>query len=540
MNKLINRPAEQRLLGACLTSADVIDQIIDKVAPGDFSDPRAGAIFSAIARVATRGKVNPTLVVEELRTSTELEEVGGDKTIIWLAGYNGTKDEALEAAKVIRDLARRRDQAHAARAAASTIENGGDAVIEIATLNEISNNSDDDGWTDLAPIVEAIINGTHRRLEPTILTTSGGNSMIYPSRLNIIMGAPESMKSWTAKYACVQTMMTGHPVVYVDCEESDGITCAERIYAIALGQGISKETLRTWLEGPELEDGTRDRGKRLFYYRAENNGIDGRARSQILRIVRNQKVPFVVLDGFAAAMASHNPPLEEDKARDVNMYLSGNIWPIVNAGAGVLVVDHIAKSSGGVGNTAFQQRGPRGSGAKLAAVSGVALQASVVIAGSSWTPGRVEIYVSKDRPGRVKIVQRNNKRLAGVLVSTPTNDGGIEITKLELLTPEEVATQQAEKRWDLIAAEKVSKLLSEVGRAMSKSEIKETLNDDRKRNGGSGWRAETMVKAIEFLANNNWVRIEKEGRNELIARLADYKADYGDIHCDERPMENPF
>lgn len=540
MSNLVNRPAEHRLLGACLTNNDVIDQIIDKVAPGDFADPRTGAIFSAIARVATRGKVTPALVVEELRTSTELTEVGGDKAITWLAGYNGTTDEALEAAKIIRDLARRRDQAHAARAAAQTIENGGDAVVEIATLNEMSNNSDDDGWTDLAPIVEAIINGTHRRLEPTILKTTGGNALIYPNRLNIIMGAPESMKSWASKYACVQQMMEGKPVVYVDCEESDGITCAERIYAIALGQGISKETLKTWLEGPLREDGTRDKGKRLFYYRAENNGIDGRARSQILRIVKNQKVPFVVVDGFAAAMAAHNPPLEEDKARDVNMYLSGNIWPIVNAGAGVLVVDHIAKSAGHQAAGSFQQRGPRGSGAKLAAVSGVAIQAQVVIAGSSWTPGKVELYISKDRPGRVKIVQRNNKRLAGVLVSTPTNDGGIEITKLELLTPEEMATQQAEKRWDLIAAEKVSKLLGEMSRAMSKSEIKETLNEDRKRNGGQGWRAETMVKAIDFLVSNNWVRIEKDGRNELIARLAEYKADYGDIHCDERPMESPF
>jgi hypothetical protein len=45
---------------------------------------------------------------------------------------------------------------------------------------------------------------------------------------------------------------------------------------------------------------------------------------------------------------------------------------------------------------------------------------------------------------------------------------------------------------------------------------------------------------MEFLTKNNWVRVEKEGRNENLARLADYKADYGDIHCDERPMESPF
>jgi hypothetical protein len=540
MSKLANKPAEHRLLGACLTDSKVIDKVIDRVGPGDFIDERMGSIFSAIARVATRGEVTPTKVVEELRVSQELEIVGGDKVITWLSGYAGNQDEALDAAKTVRELARKRDQASAARAAAMTIENGGDPVVEIAELNAISSVSDDDGWTDLAPIVEAIMNGTHKRLEPAILKTTAGNYLVYPNRLNIIMGAPESMKSWTAKYACVQTMMSGVPVVYIDCEESDGITCAERVYAIALGQGVSKETLRDWLEGPEDENGDRDKNKRLFYYRAENNGLDGRARAQILRIVRNRNVTFVVLDGFAAAMASHNPPLEEDKARDVNMFLSGNVWPIVNAGAGVLVVDHIAKSSGSSSNTSFQSRGPRGSGAKLAAVSGVAIQANVVIAGSSWTPGKVELYVTKDRPGRVKIVQRNNKRLAGVLESTPTNENGIEITKLEILTPEDVASQQAEKRWDLIAAEKISRLLGDIGRAMSKTEIKETLNDDRKRAGGSGWRADTLVKAMDFLITNNWVRVEKEGRNENLARLAGYKSEFGDIHCDERPMESFF
>jgi hypothetical protein len=537
MTRLKNSPAEYRLLGACLTNSEAINEIIDKVAPGDFADPRMGTIFSAIARVAVKDEVNPTLVVEELRYSMELDSVGGDKTITWLAGYAGKIDEAIEAAKTIRDLARKRDQADAARAAAATIEAGGDPVKELAQLSEISQQTDDDGWTDLAPVVNAIINGTHKRLEPSMLKTSTGNCLIYPARLNIIMGAPESMKSWTAKFTCVQQMMEGKPVIYIDCEESDGITCAERIYAIALGQNVTSETLRDWLEGPIDENGNRDKNKRLFFYRAENNGLDGKARAQILRIIRQYKVPFVVLDGFAAAMSSHNPPLEEDRARDVNMFLSGNVWPMVSAGAGVLVVDHIAKSAGNQTSTSFQSKSPRGSGAKLAAVSGVAIQAQVVIAGSSWSPGKVELYISKDRPGRVKIVQRNNKRLAGVLNSTPDNTDGIEKTTLEILSPEDVAQEQAEKRWDLIAAEQISKLLSGLSAPLSKSEIKETLNSDRKKKGGSGWRGDTLVKAMDFLVKNNWVRIEKEGRTELLEQLSEYKSSYGEIHCDERPKE---
>jgi len=540
MTKLTNSAAEQRLVGACINSAEILNKIIDRVAPGDFIDDKLGTVFSAAARVAARGDLSASEVIEELRTSQELEVVGGDKAVTWLSNRPAKDEEVVEIAKTVQSLSRRRDQAIAARAAARTIEDGGDPIAEIAQLNDIMNKADDDGWTDLGPIVNAIICGTHRRLEPTILHTTANNALVYPMRLNVIMGAPESMKSWTAKYACVQQMIAGNAVVYIDCEESDGITASERIYAIALGAGISKETLLDWMMGPVGADGERDRNKRLFYYKAETGGLDGRSRAQVLRLVRQHKIPFVVLDGFAAAMASHNPPLEEDKARDVNMFLSGSVWPIVNAGAGVLVVDHIAKSSGNQAAGSFQQRGPRGSGAKLASVSGVALQAHVVIAGSSWTPGKVELYVSKDRPGRVKIVQRNNKRLAGVLVSTPDNSNGIEVTKLELLSPEEIATQQAEKRWDLIAAEKVSKLLVEIGRPMSKTDIKETLNEARKQAGGAGWRADTLVKAIDFLTDKSWVRLEKDGRIEMVEALAEYKADFGDIHFDERPAESPF
>jgi hypothetical protein len=538
MSKLHNLPAEHRLVGACLKHPETIELIIDKIGPGDFSDAKLGSIFSAIARTASKWDVTPAAVVEDLRLAQELEFIGGDRAISWLLSNAGTVEEAKENAKLIRDLAKRRDQARAARKVADVIDEGGDPALEIAELNE-AQVADDDGWTDLSGIVGAIITGTHRRLEPNLLKRTDGEFLIYPSRLNLIAAPPESMKSWLAKLTCVQQMIEGFPTVYIDCEESDGVTCTERIFSIASGLGIDRDTIRNWLEGPLDEMGLRDRNKRLFYYRADATGLDGKTRATIMRIVKTRKVQFVVIDGFAAAMSSHTPPLEEDKARDVNLFLSGSVWPVVNAGAGVLVVDHVTKSSGGAGMSTFQNRGPRGSGAKLAAVSGVALRANVVQAGSAWQSGRVEIHVDKDRPGRVKIKNTSGKRLAGVLVSTPSMDGVIETCKLEILSPEQADQEASEKRWDLILAEKISKLLYEIGRSMSKSEIKETLNEDRKKNGGSGWRAETIVKAVEFLIRNGWVRLEKEGRNEMLYNLKQYNAEFGPTHASDH-MENPF
>ena len=534
MNQLVNKVAEERLLGACLENDEILNKVIDKIAPGDFADVRYGTIFSAICRVAMQGNVSPTSVIEELRRSDDLNVIGGENTVKYVISHKAKMDEVLDAVKVIRDLSSKRDQVSTLRTGISVINEGGDPINEIAKLNEIVSVDDDEGWYDIGSIVDSIIDGTHNHLNPTILETSSGNCLIYPKRLNIIMGAPESMKSWTAKYACIQMIKQGKPVIYIDCEESDGTTFGERIYAIARGEGVSDDVIKDWTKGPLKEDGTRDASKVLLYYTPAPQGLSSKLRGRVLRAIKNKNVSFIVLDGFASAMASSN--LEEDKAKDVNLYLNGNLFPFISAGAGVLVVDHISKSAGNQNSTSFQSRGPRGSGAKLAAVSGVALQSSVVIAGSSTSPGRVEIFVNKDRPGRVKIVYRNGKRLCGVLTSTPSITEGKEIAQLKLLSVDDVTQEQAEKRWDLIAAERISTVLVNSGRSMTKSEIYNEINDSKKRAAGKGIRQQSLTKGMEFLFDYGWVAIEKKDRSEIVSSVSQYKSQYGEVRQEEVPF----
>jgi len=549
---LTNRPAEQRLLGACLNDPATFEKVAPKLGPGDFSDRRLGTIYSALARVALKGDATPTNLVEELRDGGELKEVGGDRAVLFLADIKSVnREEALEAAKTIRDLAARRDQLDAARRLVGAIENGQDGVDELATITRAR--EDSEGWEDLHCIIEAIYEGTHKRLEPTLLSRTDGSNLLYEGRLNWLAAPPESMKSWLAKYAAVEQMRKGRPVVYVDFEETDGTTCAERVFSIATAEGVDRDTLLEWMAGPVQADGSRDPNGRLFYYRAENGGFTAKARAQVMAAVRSKSVPLVVLDGFAAAISAHEPPLSEDNSRDVNLFLTGLVWPIVAAGAGVLIIDHVAKSSGQPGQSTFQQRSARGSGAKLAAVSGVMLMASVIKAGSAWLPGEVELWVAKDRPGRIKVTHRSGKRLAGMLVSTPLKDGTVESTRIQVKSPEQLDAEAEAKRWDLIAAEKVSKVLEAAAKAMSKTEVKEALNEQRKERGGAGWRGETLVAALRFLTENGWVTAEKDGRSEMLTSVKNYRADFGEIHVSEQPtapdsrgtgfpatMESPF
>lgn len=528
MTKLTNAAAEQLLLGSCIKYPDALDAVIERVGAADFADPRAGTIFAAVCRITLAGNSGSVALIEDLRDAGELELVGGDRAITYLESKARKKtDDVIEAAGVIVGLAKKRDQAAAAQRVAKTLAEGGDASDDIDRLTSASGGVRE-GWADLGSVLSAIIAGTHRRLEPTLLERSDAAALLYQGRLNWIAAPPESMKSWLAKLTCVQLMEQGRSAVYLDFEESEPTSCTERIISIALGRGHSLETVREWLEGVDGDPSTR-----RFFYRASTGGFDTADRAQVLRVVRTREVPFVVLDGVAAAMGAHNPPLEEDKARDVSLWLAGNVWPLVAAGAGVLCVDHTVKNTNGAGSNSYVARSPRGSGAKLAAVSGTALMAEVKQPGSAWTRGEVDLYVVKDRPGRVKVTSRSGKRLAGILVSTPQPAQIVECTHLEIVSPEAAAEQAAEKQWHLIAAEQISKLLHELGKPTTKSDLKELLNERRRERGGKGWKGETLVKAMSFLVEAGYCLLERDGRFETMALVKSYRADFGTTHADD-------
>lgn len=538
MKALVNSAAEHLIIAALVADSSHIDVVSAKIGPQDFYDVRISTLYSAVARLALAGQSGAPALVEELRASGELEIVGGEKAINYLQDKATKNVEKIkESLSIVKDLSTKREKAAQAYAAATKLNAGQDASEELIKLGQHATSGDEDGWTDLGGIVCAIIEGTHTKLEPTLLQRKDGASLIYKNRLNWISAPPESMKSWLAKLACVQLMEVGAPAIYVDFEEGDGTSCAERIVAIALGRKHSIETVRQWVEG-EIVDGKRDASTRLFYYRAATTGLSPAARSQILRIARQKKVQLVVLDGVSAAMSAHEPALEEDRARDVNLWLSGFAWPLVGEGSGVLCVDHVTKNSTATTGS-FAQRSPRGSGAKLAAVSGSALGATVKQSGSAWTDGIVELHIQKDRPGRVKVSSTSNgARHVGTLYSKPKLLNEFETTHLEILAPSQVAEIAAEKRWDLILAQKINECLYACGEPMSKTSIRDELNDLRKAKGGAGWRSETYTAAFDFLIAKGWCTIETVGKSQMLACYAPYRSEYGDISAPD--TGNPF
>ena len=520
-SKLKNLSAEASLLGVLLTNPKAIDQVAEHVTSDFFVDPKNASIYSAICAASIDKATGLAAVVEQLRKDNTLTEIGEGYL------YNLTKHACSESdirmnVAILKDLYYRRDKAEALGEMMDAVVNGTDETVPFDKLvkRQSKETVNEDNFVDLKETMTNIISGNYTKLEPTILKRSDGKHLLYAGKLNWLAAPPEAMKSFTMLLACIQEMIDhNRPVVYVDFED-DQHTVSERLYKIAVGMGLS-------------DDMVLDMVTRLFHYIPRGKAFEIRLRTMILKVVQKGGV-LVIIDGCATAMALAN--LNENDNSDVNKWISSVCYPLTNAGAAVVVIDHVVKNNQ-PGSGGFAQRSARGAGSKLAAVSGTALIFDVKEAGGAFTEGKVEITVSKDRPGRVLVQKRSGKRLAGVLMSKPVLEGR-EGLFLNVHPAEEISQLEEQKRYDLVAAEHISRIVHELG-PVSKTEVRNVLKERFEKKGKSGFRSETIAKAMLFLTNNSYIRSEKENRADMLTSLVEYKSAYGDKHADDIE-ESPF
>jgi len=85
--------------------------------------------------------------------------------------------------------------------------------------------------------------------------------------------------------------------------------------------------------------------------------------------------------------------MNEDKAQEVLTFFRDNLRPFAEAGAAVIIADHVTKSTEGRGQFA------RGSGAKAGRYDGISYE---VVTGKAYSPkdeGFVKLKIQKDRNG---------------------------------------------------------------------------------------------------------------------------------------------
>ena len=236
-----------------------------------------------------------------------------------------------------------------------------DKVREAESLPDTDTDGDFESFTvDLA-------SGDAEQPLPAILERSDGRTLLYAGKLNSIFGTPGSGKSWISLLAAHETVLRGGRAIYWDFEDSP-------------------ETVRKRSKVLSFDPTNPD----FKYCRADMVESDKAMTEAKQWLLEAPDISVVVIDGVEASGCPSD-------GRDVAPWFAKfvDVWD--DERIGIITVDHVTKNKDEDG---LRPLGPIGSQAKLARVTGAALQVS----GLPWTQdqaGRVALHVHKDRPGQV-------------------------------------------------------------------------------------------------------------------------------------------
>lgn len=208
---------------------------------------------------------------------------------------------------------------------------------------------------------------------PDLCCLEDGFGLFYRGRINGIHGEPESGKSWVAWITTSQILIAGGRVLYIDYEDSEH-GAAQRLIAL----GVWKQTAMSG---------------RFGYIRPEeplSSGTNVRQWDTLL----SAGWDIVIVDSTNEAMVMEG--LDPSDNKDSGTFLRRLARPVVNTGAGVLLLDHVAKNRDTRSNWAI------GAQQKRAMIRG----ASYLIENSRpfgrGLEGEATLSVAKDTPGAVR------------------------------------------------------------------------------------------------------------------------------------------
>ncbi len=205
--------------------------------------------------------------------------------------------------------------------------------------------------------------------ETPTLAPLDGHPMLYRRRINGCHGEPGLGKTNLAVLLAHAAAQAGDVVWYIDAED--------------FAQGIKGKFDGF---GCDLSNVMGE----VLYFQAPSNAAGWQL---LLKKAQQAPVELVILDGIAEMLAALG--LREKDETEVLSFFTSYVRPFARTGAGVLILDHVAKDG--------ETRGlwSRGSGAKMGAVDGVAYSLTLSGAYSPEREGGLILTCAKDRNGGV-------------------------------------------------------------------------------------------------------------------------------------------
>jgi hypothetical protein len=323
--------------------------------------------------------------------------------------------------------------------------------------------------------LDAALTGTNAEPEPAYLERDDGQALIYPAKVNGIIGESESGKTWIALLAAKQALADSINVTYLDFEDT-----STGIVSRLLTMNTPADQIREHLA-----------------YIGPDHALDTLSSTDLAEHLDTWQPGIVIVDGVNAAMTLLGLDLISNT--DATRFAQTLLRPISARGAAVLYIDHTPKSKDS------DTKGGIGAQAKRAMTTGSAFKVEVIKEFGKGQDGKLRIRVDKDRPGHVRgaSLPGGGGHWAGDVAINTNPDGSLDVV---VSAPGEGKSAKPFRPTHLM--ERVSAFLATLPDGASKNTIEKEVNgnNDAKR------------AAVDVMVSEGYAVREKGERGAIIVR----------------------
>jgi replicative DNA helicase len=230
-----NLEAEESLLGAMMLSREAITAAVEAtLEAGDFYKPAHSAIYDAVFALHSRGEpVDPVTVAEELRRTSQLDQLGGRQMLMRIQAATPASANAAHYAQIVAELSMLRRLIETAGDIQEMAYSGDDAVDETldraeAAIFEVAEKRVTDSLVQLYPALEQTMDqleALYDRQSDIVGTATGYHDLdaillgLQPSTLAIVAARPGQGKTSFALGLAQHVAIHGRkPVMFFSME----------------------------------------------------------------------------------------------------------------------------------------------------------------------------------------------------------------------------------------------------------------------------------------------------------------------------------
>lgn len=316
---------------------------------------------------------------------------------------------------------------------------------------------------------------------PSYLTRTDGACLFYAGKVNLLYGDPETAKTLLSSWGLVEALRDGKRCAIIDADHNGAAELAQNLILLGADPAVLADQDRFRIAEPE----------------------DGGSLLVMVGQLRDWGVDYVICDSLGELIPLLG--LKSNDNDDVTAGIRRCLFPLSTAGACVIAIDHLPKGQAGMSrNTEFSIGGV----AKKRATNGTMVLAEVVDQPAPGRVGRVKLTVMKDRPGGVRAVCEDGKRVGTfVLDSTDPRQSHARVE-----APQPSRDQSGNFRPTHLM-EKVSEFLASATEPMSKTGICAAVTG----------KNEGVRAAVDQLVREGYLTVTEGTRGPVFASAKPFK-----------------